>query len=180
MNPIKTFKKLKLLYKFISLKNRLNLYIASNFSTFGAYRREDYLNFKEYAYYKTFIATGKREGFTLYIYCNNQYIIFKRDNLPSKDLNSYIIIKKQNSIKIDGKINSTLCSDINFLSWNSCEYYKLYDYYNENYDLYKTVEYILNKKHDYIARSICFILGGIITYFIPILYNYIISIIISK
>ena len=184
MNPIETFKKIKLLYKLISLKNRLNSYGPKS-ELFGAHidNKEEYIHFDEYAYYYIPIVPSYKNNYNLYLFCNKKYIIFRKDETSDfnhKDPKNYIIIKKTNSIRINRKPDNDINDKLNFLYEDSHYYYDLYDYYNEDYDLYKAVEYILNKKHDYIARSICFILGCIITYFTPILYNYIISIIISK
>lgn len=175
MNLIETFKTIKLLYKLISLKNRLNSYGPES-KLFGAHieANEEYVYLGDYAYYYIPIIPSYKNSYNLYLFCNKKYIIFRKDENPNsshKDPKNYIIIKKINSIGINRKPSNDINGELDFLSGDSHYYYDLYDYYNENYNLYRGVEYILNKKHDYIARSICFILGSIITYFSPILYS---------
>ena len=95
MNPIKTFKKLKLLYDFISLKNRINSYNL-NFDKFGAYINEDYIYFDKYAYYHILITPQYTAEYILHIFCNNKYIIFRKDEINNSDCynpKNYIIIK---------------------------------------------------------------------------------------
>lgn len=137
---------------------------------------EDYIHFNEYAYYNILIIPSYTVEYILHIFCNDKYIIFRKDRINDSDHynpKNYIIIKKTDSIRINNKPNNNFNDDINFIYGNSHSYYRLYDYYNKDYDLYKLIEKLLNKKDNWIIKSIYIILGSIITKSI----DYIISII---
>lgn len=169
--------KIYYLYIFISLKNKIDSYIKEN-QRFGINEYNNKIIFDKYAYYYISIDECGEHYSILHFYCNEDYIIFRYNNsldLENNGSSRYSIIKKVNSVKFKADSIDHVRSGIKKL-YRTKNFYRLYDYYNKDYDLYKFIEKILNKKYDWVIGSICFILGIILTKSI----DYIISIIISK
>lgn len=58
---------------------------------------EDYIYFNEYAYYNILIIPSYTVEYILHIFCNDKYIIFRKDRINDLDHynpKNYIIIKK--------------------------------------------------------------------------------------
>ena len=169
--------KIYYLYIFISLKNKIDSYIKEN-QRFGINENNNKIILDKYAYYYISIDECGEHYSILHLYCNEDYIIFRYNNsldLENNGTSRYSIIKKVNSVEFKADSIDHVRSGIKKL-YRTKNFYRLYDYYNKDYDLYKFIEKILNKKYDWVIGSICFILGIILTKSI----DYIISIIISK
>lgn len=169
--------KIYYLYIFISLKNKIDSYIKEN-QRFGINENNNKIIFDKYAYYYISIDECGEHYSILHFYCNENYIIFRYNNsldLENNGSSRYSIIKKVNSVEFNVDSIDHVRNGIKKL-YRTKDFYKLYDYYNKDYDLYKLVEKLLNKKDDWIIKSIYIILGIILTKST----DYIISIIISK
>lgn len=139
--------KIYYLYIFINLKNKIDSYIKEN-QRFGINENNNKIIFDKYAYYYVSIDECGENYSILHLYCNEDYIIFRYNNsldLENNGTSRYSIIKKVNSI--DFKIDSIdhIRSGIKKL-YRTKNYYKLFNYYNKDYDLYKLIEMLLNKK----------------------------------
>ena len=166
--------KIYYLYIFISLKNKIDSYIKEN-QRFGINENNNKIIFDKYAYYYVSIDECGENYSILHLYCNEDYIIFRYNNsldLENNGTSRYSIIKKVNSVEFKADSIDHIRSGIKKL-YRTKDFYRLYDYYNKDYDLYKLVEYILNKRYNWIIKSIYIILGFILTKSI----DYIISII---
>lgn len=166
--------KIYYLYIFISLKNKIDSYIKEN-QRFGINENNNKIIFDKYAYYYVSIDECGEHYSIIHFYCDEDYIIFRYNN--SLDLNNngpsrYSIIKKVNSVNFKTDSINHLRSGIRRL-YITKNFYRLFDYHNKDYDLYRFIEKILNKRDDWIIKSIYIILGIIITKSI----DYIISII---
>lgn len=121
--------------------------------------------FDKYAYYYISIDECGEHYSILHFYCNENYIIFRYNNsldLENNGSSRYSIIKKVNSVEFNVDSIDHVRNGIKKL-YRTKDFYRLYDYYNKDYDLYKLVEKLLNKKDDWIIKSIYIILGIILT-----------------
>lgn len=156
--------KIYYLYIFISLKNKIDSYIKEN-QRFGINENNNKIIFDKYAYYYISIDECGEHYSILHLYCNEDYIIFRYNNsldLENNGTSRYSIIKKVNSVEFKVDSIDHVRSGIKKL-YRTKDFYRLYDYYNKDYDLYKFIEKILNKRDDWIIKSIYIILGIILT-----------------
>lgn len=152
------------LYTFINLKSKIDYYIKED-QQFGITEINNKIIFDKNAY--CHISTDEYGEYysIIHFYCDENYIIFRYNN--SLDLNNngpsrYSIIKKVNSINFKTDSINHLRSGIRRL-YITKNFYRLFDYHNKDYDLYRFIEKILNKRDDWIIKFIYIILGIILT-----------------